>query len=599
MGGIAGIIDLNDNVKESSAYILQAMSGVLNSKGYLEDSYISEHAGLINRSNKNDMTKGIAYASTSAGNLYITHDLRIYNTIDILNELRLKKELLPDCHDPELFLYAFEVWGGRCLNKMNGDFAFAIWNETRKELFLGRDRLGVKPLYYTHIGNTFIFASELKALLKHPLVKREIDTFGVIEELAFLHPSSSKTIIKNIHTLSPGHYLKYNGFDVRVTKYWDLQYRGCAETYDQCIERLQDLLIDAVRIRKVGLESFAVLLSGGLSSSGIACLTNDSNRISTYTLNFKTSIEGNTRHITNIIGDDLEYARAMSSEIHSNHHELLLDLDENEYFKQLSSVTRYRDMPAASGSEVGRLLLFKEIKDQFPIVFSGDCSDYTFGRRIVCQSENSLDSYLKSLALYRLKPFSSILRHPFLYTRYLRQEHKNLIGTPFLWDNPKDKSINTLYYVLVKRELPYILDCIDKISNVSSVEVRLPFCDYRLFEYYFNLPAAYKSIRDSPGYLLRKVLSKYCPRDILSRPKSVFPYPASDEDMDQLRMRVLRLLEFTRRKYSILSKIIWFGVGERISDLSKREKIPRHLLCTFMTNIISLDYLCNEYDLWV
>ncbi len=603
MCGIVGIVNYFTNIEEHHRDILTAMNESQVHRGPDgEGYYLNTHVGLGHkRLAIIDIVHGQQPMQTADGKLILIYNGEIFNFQELRKELKREGFHFSTASDTEVLLKSYEAWGKDCLARFNGDFAFAIWDEVMQELFLARDRLGVKPLYYTQVGHSFLFASEAKALLKFAGVSRAIDMHALVEGLAYFQPLVPNTLIRGIKVLEPGHYIVINRAGMRKVKYWDLVYTGCSDTLAQAKEKISWLLEDAIKLRMISDVPICGLLSGGLDSSILCTLMskNSDRPINTFSINF----EGNRprpNRVIHITGDDLDYAEEVANEINANHHSIISSAD--EYFDLLHLAAYAREMPVAHGSEPGILRLCKDVKRHATVALSGEGADEIALGYYMFVNKKALDGQLKPFFVARANRFMFILsprlRAAIKPVRYIQDKFQDYLEKlPVLWDREEHRNLNTMHYLQIKYVLPYLLDRADRLSMASSVELRVPFCDHRLVEYFFNLNPKLKFIEGVEKYVLREAFrGRVCQR-VVERKKSVFPYPFSEAALQKLYDATFKVLSARNQNGHDVGKVYARSSLRVIALLARLGLIPPIGAHFIFTYALTLAYVYDNYGL--
>ena len=500
---------------------------------------------------------------------------------EIYNYLQLKKDLTGSYDfktntDTEVILAMYEKYGENCLKYLQGMFAFAIWDRKEKRLFVTRDRLGIKPLYYTIVKNNFYFASEIKGILNFDVVPRKLNKQGFLDYLSYRYVLGKYTMFKNIYSLLPGHYILLKcGEEPKVKKYWDLPVIEKKQDPGEGIvlKKVEDLLLKTIESHMMGDVPVGAYLSGGLDSSLlVAMMARISKKpIKTFSIGFKEKGF-----------NEFKYARKVAKSIKTDHHEIVLD--DNNYFDILSEAIGYKDLPLSVPNEVPVHVLSKELKKHISIVLSGEGADELFGgygrlfksgydiERIRLLNKDLFDGNRDELIKNLEKKYDSLesvsdLDH-FLnqYTYHKFSEKKALINSDYFNLQSLDlknknyfKAINSklssfdptnkFLYLMQKVHIVGLLHRLDSMTMSSSVEGRVPFVDHKLVEFVSSLPLKYKirwkskqdelkaktlnsdqisEIHDISKYILRKISKKYLPKDIIERKKVGFPVPLNN-----------------------------------------------------------------------
>jgi asparagine synthase (glutamine-hydrolysing) len=456
-------------------------------------------------------------------------------------------------------------YGPDCLRYLNGIFAFAVWDTERGELFLARDRLGVKPLYYATHDGTFLFASELKALLP-ALPPRSLRHEGIADYLTFLWTPGEETLLEGIHRLPPGHYATYSGGRLSVREYWDVEYVVDGRTEEEWVDTVREGVQDAVRRQMVSDVPLGGFLSGGLDSSAIvATMASETDRVTTFTIGFQRE---DLAH--EIVPDDLAYARKVGRLFDVSYNERILEADVVELLPKL---IRYLDDPIADPAAISTYLICSAAQDRLKVILSGMGGDEVFAgypRFLAAQIGRVTDLAplsMRSLIRRVLEPRLSLgrpgrLRGPrrnlmkalrgldadpleryLTYISYYRRpELERLLSSdlrselvahdPFRYHRahldraPTDNWLNRFLYVDLKTFLPNLnLAYTDKMSMAASTEVRVPLLDDEVITLTSSLPPGLKLKRLTRKYVLKRSFESVLPREVVWRGKAGFGAP--------------------------------------------------------------------------
>ncbi|MBU5316094.1 asparagine synthase (glutamine-hydrolyzing) [Clostridium bornimense] len=535
MCGIAGVVNYRENLNSSSNIkTIEDMTKTLEKRG--PDSsgiYIDTHCTLGHRrlivvdpeGGLQPMTK-----KTSTNEYTIVYNGEIYNTENVRSELIKEGYSFDSYSDTEVLLTSYIHWGVDCLSHINGIFAFAIWDKLNESLFLVRDPLGVKPLFYTKKGNSFIFGSEIKTLLANNKVNRVLDKEGILELFA-LGPATAlgSGVLKGIKEIPPANYIIISKDKEELKEYWKVTPEPFTESLDEATIHLQSLLIDAINRQLVGDVPVCTFLSGGLDSSAISAIAAKTFRengktLTTYSIDYKDNDKYFKSSLYQPTSDQF-WALKVSKDIGSNH--VTVVNDNIELAEALIPSVIARDLPGMADVDSSLYLFCKEIRKNFVVGLSGECADELFGgypwftrselinyptfpwSRFVDDRKTLLSDDLQSLDL-----------DGFAYYHY----KKTLMETPHLDDeSPMDYRMRELFYLNIKWFMVNLLNRKDRMSMSNSFEARVPFADYRLVQYAFNLPYEIKFADGREKGLLRRALKGILADDVIYRKKS--PYP--------------------------------------------------------------------------
>lgn len=455
----------------------------------------------------------------------------IYNG-ELYNTPQLRAELIKLGHhfeghsDTEVVLHAFAQWGEACLHKFNGIFAFAVWQRETKRLFLARDRMGVKPLFYKEHNGGLLFASEIKTILQYPDVERILDAEGV-GEILLLGPGRTpgSGVLRGIRELEPGCCGWYTEGKLRICRYWQLNDREHGETFEETAEQVRYLVHDAVKCQMVSDVPIGTFLSGGLDSSLISgiCAKESTGTLATFSLDF----DKNDQYFTPgkfQPDSDNAYISIMHNKLQTDQHWTVLTPE--DLLENLERSTEARDLPGMADVDFSLLAFCGEISQHVKVALSGECADEIFGGypwfrdpEVVAEqgfpwAQNS--RYRSSF----LNPRYQIDCEDFLRSRYLQTIRETDVLPA---NSPYEKKMKQMVNLNYRWFMQTLLDRKDRMSMYHGLEVRVPFCDHRIAEYMYAVPWAYKDYRCVEKGLLRYAMTGILPDEVLWRKKS--PYP--------------------------------------------------------------------------
>lgn len=481
----------------------------------------------------------------------IVYNGEIYNREELRRELLFKGYSFQGRSDTEVVLAAYMEWGPAALERLNGIFAFGIWDEGAESLFLARDRLGVKPLFYALPGEQeLVFGSELKTLLAHPAIEPAVDGEGLAEVL-ILGPGRTPGhgIFAGMKELKPGHWLLFTGNGARVGCYWALGGEPHAGDLDATAEKVRYLLQDAVQRQLVSDVPLCTFLSGGVDSTAISALATRYLREKGQQLNtYSVDYVGNARYFqANAFqpNADADWVPRVAAALGTQHHYVLLDIP--ELAAALDDAVAARDLPGMADIDSSLLLFCREIKKNHTVALSGECADEIFGGYPWFFREEALKAktfpWMRTKEI-RLKCFSEEVikytdAHHYLADRY----REAMAETPLLpGERPEGQHLRRLQYLTLTRWMPILLDRKDRMSMAVGLEVRVPFCDHRLVEYAWNIPWEMKTAGNMEKGLLRKALTGIVPEGVLQRKKSPYPKTCHPAYLQAVQERVLEIL---------------------------------------------------------
>ena len=567
MCGICGIVrtDESEPIPQS---LLSAMCGTIVHRGPDDEGiYLDPKAGLgARRLSIIDLETGHQPLSNEDGSVWVAYNGEIYNFPGLRQELISRGHSFATRTDTETIVHSYEEWGEDFVRRFRGMFAFALWDRKKEKLILGRDRVGIKPLYYTRLAEgTLVFGSELKAVIAHPRVERVLEPRALDLFLTLEYIPSPFSIFKNIHKLPAGHLLIYQRRQVKLIKYWDVQPEpeAAAETPKQSLSSLTDelyaLLKESVRLRLISDVPLGAFLSGGIDSSTIVGLMRESGAspLKTFSIGFKDQSY-----------DELEYARRIVRKFETQHEELILEPRALELTEKL---VRHLDEPFGDFSIFPTYLVSEMARRQVKVALSGDGGDEVFGGYEHYQAQKTSRwpgvppvSRLLSGITRRMRPSAQKkgawnklrryvegfshdpgLRH-FRWMMFLSREAKRELYAPGFIDAlgglrdisqrepfqdffPLSRSfdrVNSELYLDLKTYLvDDILVKVDRMSMAASLEARVPLLDHKLLEFAFRLPGKLKLHGLSTKWIFKKTVERLLPKDNIYRPKQGFSIP--------------------------------------------------------------------------
>lgn len=528
MCGIAGLLSANIDLRERLT-LIENMSQSLKMRGPDgKGAFIKPYTALIHRRlSVIDPEKG--KQPMQFGKYTIVYNGEIYNTEELRNELKaLGYEFKTHC-DTEVILKAYHKWKEKACEKLNGIFAFAVWDDEEKELFLCRDRIGVKPLYYSEKDGIFAFASRIKTLLLVPEITSAVDQNG-LNEIFMLGPAKTigSAVFKDINELPPASYMIYSNEKIVIKAYWKLKAMEHNESEKETIAHTRYLVKDAIERQLVSDVPLCTFLSGGLDSSIISRVASDYYKENGSTLNtYSVDYIDNDKYFKSSLfqpNKDSDFIDMISDYIESRHHNVMLD--NKEVAKALIESTYARTLPGFTDVDSSLLLFCRAVKKKHTVALSGECADEIFGgypwyhnKEILFEEtfpwSRSTD-VRKSILKDGLLPYGE----EYVHNRYVETVNK----TSYLdSDNATEKRMREMFRLNLDWFMQTLLVRKDVMSMESSLEVRVPFCDYRIVEYAYNMPWSIKSIDGREKGILRKAFEDVLPYEITWRKKS--PYP--------------------------------------------------------------------------
>jgi asparagine synthase (glutamine-hydrolysing) len=558
--GICGKL-LFDREASVPPALLEAMADSISHRGPDDEGYfVSGPVGLgFRRLSIIDLSHGHQPLTNEDGTVWIVFNGEIYNYQQLREFLTTKGHVFRTNSDTEVIVHLYEELGESCVEKLRGMFAFAIWDGRQKVLFIARDRVGIKPLYYYLSDKSLIFASEMKAILADPEVKREVDLPIIDRLLTFNFLPGEETLLRNIRKLSPGSYMVVRGGRTEIREYWDLHFSPSKLSLAEAEAQLSTLLEETVRLHMISDVPVGFLLSGGFDSTALLSLATGmtSYPISSFTVGFS---EGG-------IADERPYAKLAAARFGSVHHEITISAKDFESF--LPKYVWHMEEPVCEPPAVAMYYVSLLAKSSVKVLISGEGGDEAFagypgyrnllwlerlknilgpfkgsvsaGLLLVNQWFHSrkIEKYAPLLDVPLDSHYYSGLSSPFrffnqhagvLYSKdfglQVNKAHSISVVKQLLGNGDGEDIVNKLLYVDTKTWLAHdLLLKADKITMANSIELRVPFLDHKLLEFAASLPGSYKVHGFTTKYIAKRVLSKRIPREIVERKKAGFPVP--------------------------------------------------------------------------
>ncbi len=534
MCGIAGWIDNSKDISEKIK-IIESMTSILNKRGPDDKGIdINKNALLGHRrlsivdpeGGKQPMVKTIGESKYT-----IIYNGELYNTEEVRKKLLDRGHSFNSYSDTEVLLVSFIEWGIDCLKEINGIFAFAIWDERNKRIFMARDPLGVKPLFYARRKYSLIFASEIKSLLQHPEIDPEVDKTGLLEIFG-LGPARSlgNGVFKDIKEVPPAHYLVYDRNGFKLDQYWELEAKPHEEDIDTTTEHLRDLLVDAIERQLVSDVPVCTFLSGGLDSSAISAITASAFKrdgkgiLNTFSIDYKDN-EKYFKANEFQPNSDAVWVKVMSEFIGSEHNDVILS--NKDLVDALDEAVLARDIPGMADIDSSLYLFCKEVRKKATVALSGECADEIFGGYPWFRREEDInaDTFPWSKSVKERRSILSKDLKDLPLEDYVRSKYNETLDrVPKLsGEDYMESRMRELFYLNIKWFMINLLNRKDRMSMANSLEVRVPYADYRLVQYAYNIPMKMKFADNREKGLLRRALKGILPDEIVNRKKS--PYP--------------------------------------------------------------------------
>jgi asparagine synthase (glutamine-hydrolysing) len=562
MCGICGKLTFERNASVNPA-LIRAMLNTIQHRGPDDEGiYTARQVGLGHcRLSIIDLNSGHQPLSNENGTIWIVFNGEIYNYRELRTFLLHKGHVFKTETDTEVIVHLYEELGPKCLERLRGMFAFAIWDDNNKTLFLARDRVGIKPLYYCLTTESLLFASEMKAILADSSVDRDIAPEIIDRFLTFLYVPGEETLLKGICKLAPGHYLLIRDGRPEIRQYWDLQFLKPERTpsLKDAEAQLLSLLAEAVEQHMIADVPVGVLLSGGVDSTAVLSFATEKTdqEISSYTLGFSDPT----------VADERPYAKLAAEIFGSRHYDMTITA--KEFVDFMPRYVWHMEEPVCEPPAIAMYYISKLASERVKVLLSGEGGDEAFAgysnyRNIVwlerlkhvCPPVNEAaawgfsraNSWLHSPRIAKYAPLMNVQFPNYYYSRtstpfrYSGNGLGSLYTADFagsidkeetieplrsLFSNVKDQSVlDQMLYIDTKTWLPDdLLIKADKMTMANSVELRVPLLDHKVLEFAASLPSHYKVKGFTTKRILKQALSRRVPRRILERKKVGFPVP--------------------------------------------------------------------------
>jgi asparagine synthase (glutamine-hydrolysing) len=640
MCGIVGIYSSQGTLKSPDELLMRMLARIQYRGPDESGIYINSHAALGSvRLSIIDIQSGQQPLSSPDGKHWIVFNGEIFNYIELKSDLIRLGHVFRTESDTEVLLNAYLEYGSGCLDKLNGQFVFAIWNNEKKELFLARDRVGIRPLFYTRVKDTFIFGSEIKSIFEHPEVGAEIDSASMSQIFTFWSTITPRTVFKGIYELPPGHFMKISpGVSDVIQQFWSLKFPVQNEdrfngTINDAADQLEYLLTDAVRIRLRADVQVAAYLSGGLDSSATTALIK---KVAPETLQtFSIGFEDNEF-------DETAYQQEVSKYLGTRHSAFTCTRqDIGNYFPQ---VIWHSEIPILRTAPVPMFCLSRKVRENnIKVVITGEGADemlagYDIFKEGIIREfwSRQPDSKYRPLLLQKLYPYlaqfqgknKSMLKFFFgyqlqdtsspFYSHVLRWRNTSGIQN-FFSENLKSDLNNFDQYDEVRKLLPHDFENYDRLNKsqwlessifmsgyllssqgdrvgmANSVEGRYPFLDYRVMEFAASLPSGYKMHGLNEKFILKKMMNGRLPESVLKRPKQAYRAPMAQSFLSSpAREYVMELLS---EKDIDQAGLFSAGAVQRLLAKISNGELVTEMENMALSGIISSQIIYHQYIL--
>jgi asparagine synthase (glutamine-hydrolysing) len=579
MCGIAGKLDFDPTARVRETEILSMLRPIAHRGPDGQGVFLDGEVGLGHRRlSIIDLSTGTQPMANEDKTIWIVFNGEIYNFQELRDRLLAKGHVFRSRSDTEVIIHLYEEHGPECVRHLRGMFAFAIWDASRRRLFVARDRVGIKPLYYYLDSRCLLFGSEIKAILADPSVPREVHLPAVRTFLAFYYVPGEETLLRGVHKLLPGHYLLAERGSVSIRQYWDLKYTRdrWSMPFEAASEELRSLLSGTVRDHMIADVPVGILLSGGVDSTAVLSFAVQATgkQIKTFTVGF----DGGQ------VVDERPYARIAAEEFGTEHHEI--SITSKDFWDFLPSYVRHMEEPVHEPPAVALYYVSKLARQHVKVVLSGEGGDEAFAgypnypnmlrlERI----QSACNGFSRPLgaaaqALGSVIGDERVQRYGYALGRPLQDHYFSRTSGPTSFFNhqarrlfspalmgsaassspsayvagllqavPAEPLLNRMLYVDTKTWLPDdLLIKADKITMANSLELRVPLLDHVVLEFAASLPPAFKVAGSATKRLLKATFSKMIPPEVLKRKKAGFPVPYDVWLRDSLKSEVRDLL---------------------------------------------------------
>ncbi len=549
MCGIAGAVSFVEDMRDDMKIYEKMQTALIRRGPDQRGIVLSKEAALIHtRLAVIDVAGG--RQPMSFGKFTIVYNGELYNTDELRRELENDYEFTSHS-DTEVVLKSYVRWGEDCVEHFNGIFAFAVYDSEKHKLFIARDRIGVKPFFYYLGRNKLIFASELSSLLEHPEIPHEIDSKGAAE-LILMSPGRTAGcgIIRGVEELKSGCCGVYDKDGLRLREYWRLKACELDGTFEQTAEHVRELVLDSVRRQLVSDVPICTFLSGGLHSSLISSIAAAEMKKSGKVLDtFSVDYKDNDRFFKASFfqpNSDDEYIRCMTEYLGTNHHRTVIDT--SELVDALDDAVEARGLPGMADVDASMLIFCREIKKHGTVALSGECADELFGGYPWYRDKDirMTDGFPWAQSTAYRKRFlcseyaDKLDAEDYVYSAYRRTaDHAMKLPSDSEVDSRMREMTELNFYWFMQN----LLERKDRMSMYSGLEVRVPFCDYRIAEYMYNVKWEYKDYQGREKGLLREAMKDWLPEKVLWRKKSPYPKTHNPAFLEAVTEKLRRILE--------------------------------------------------------
>lgn len=605
MCGIAGWADARNNLEDQEEILREMQRAITHRGPDAAGLFCEPHCRLAHtRLAVIDPENG--GQPMRSGHFTIVYNGELYNTEELRGDLRKLGAVFATQSDTEVLLQSYIHWGKDCLSRLNGIYAFAVWDSAERTLFLARDRVGVKPLFYFLYDGGILFASEIKSLLAHPFVKPVLDAEGAAS-LLMLGPArkGGAGVFRGIRELLPGEYGIFSDGKLEKRIYWSLIARPHTETIPETMEHLRFLLTDSIERQLVSDVPLCTFLSGGLDSSLISAVAarkykREGRQLHTYSVDYK---DNRKNFVASAFqpDEDAPWIVKMSEFIGSDHTNVIIDSP--QLAEALIPSMEARDLPGMADVDSSLYLFCGEVKKRFTVAVSGECADEIFCGYPWYHKPELLGAegfpWARSTE-QRAGLLRKELSEKISPAEYVNRAAAETAARASLLDgdSERDKAVRKMFMLNFYWFMQTLLDRKDRCSMAHGLEVRVPFCDHRIAEYAYNIPWEMKAYGGREKGLVRKISEEFLPYDVVWRKKS--PYPKT-HNPTYSRLVFERFRALSREKDFRLTELL---DRQKISELietegkSFSENWYGQLMCTpqMFAYLIQLELWLRKYQ---
>lgn len=609
MCGIAGAVSYRCPIEDEKNRFLQ-MQKVLEPRGPDAcGAYFTENAALLHtRLAVIDLKNGSQpmQAIVNENRYTVVYNGELYNTEEVRNDLLACGHTFIGHSDTEVLLKSYIEWHEKCVDRFNGIFAFAIWDEAKQSLFMARDRIGVKPLFYVLTDTHFLFASEIKALLASELVKPEVDLQG-IAEVMLIGPGRTPGygVFRNIAELPPAHYAYFTKNGLNITQYWALRDAPFTDSFEQTVEKVRYLVTDAITRQLVSDVPVCTFLSGGLDSSIISSVADRyfharGEQLHTFTVGYKNN-DKYFKASKFQPNSDSQFVGIMNDYLHAQNH--LIEIDTKELVQALYTAVDARDLPGMADVDSSLLLFCREIKKQGTVALSGECADEIFGGYPWYRDKTirMTDGFPWAQSTkYRKTFLQDDLARQIDAENYVYEKYADTVRRTDKIQGLSDTESRMKEMMKLNLEwfMQTLLDRKDRMSMACGLEVRVPFCDYRIAEYLYTVPWEYKDYKHYEKGLLREAVKNLLPEEILWRKKSPYPKTHNPAYLAAVRQELQKVLD---NQNAPLFTIVKRDAVQQLMTADVREPWYGQLMTTPQTiaYFVQMNYWLEKYKIQI